>query len=80
MAISIADDGPGMPPEAGDRVFDMFFSGSNRAADSRRSLGLGLALCRSIITAHGGDDLPFAEPAAWRGIPFYPACRGGAMA
>ena len=48
------DDGPGVPPEVGDRVFDMFFSGSNRAADSRRSLGLGLALCRSIITAHGG--------------------------
>ena len=43
-----------MPPEAGERVFDMFFSGANRAADSRRSLGLGLALCRSIITAHGG--------------------------
>lgn len=54
VAISIADDGPGVPPEVGDRVFDMFFSGSNRAADSRRSLGLGLALCRSIITAHGG--------------------------
>ena len=54
VAISIADDGPGVPPEVGERVFDMFFSGANRAADSRRSLGLGLALCRSIITAHGG--------------------------
>ena len=54
VAISIADDGPGVPPEVGDRVVDMFFRGSNRAADSRRSLGLGLALCRSIITAHGG--------------------------
>src|SRR5699024_2736854 len=40
VAISIADDGPGVPPEVGDRVFDMFFSGSNRAADIRRSLGL----------------------------------------
>lgn len=54
VAVTIADDGPGVPPEVGERVFDMFFSGSNRAADSRRSLGLGLALCRSIITAHGG--------------------------
>lgn len=54
VAVTIADDGPGVPQEVGERVFDMFFSGSNRAADSRRSLGLGLALCRSIITAHGG--------------------------
>ena len=54
VAVTIADDGPGVPPEVGERVFEMFFSGSNRAADSRRSLGLGLALCRSIITAHGG--------------------------
>ena len=54
VVVTIADDGPGVPPEVGERVFDMFFSGSNRAADSRRSLGLGLALCRSIITAHGG--------------------------
>lgn len=54
VAVSIADDGPGVPPEVGERVFDMFYSGANRVADSRRSLGLGLALCRSIITAHGG--------------------------
>ena len=33
----------------------MFYSASNRIADSRRSMGLGLALCKSIITAHGGE-------------------------
>ena len=37
------------------RVFDMFYSGNNKVADSRRSLGLGLSLCQSIINAHGGE-------------------------
>ena len=32
----------------------MFYTGSNPIADSRRSLGLGLGLCKSIIAAHGG--------------------------
>lgn len=29
VAVTIADDGPGVPPEVGERVFEMFFSGSN---------------------------------------------------
>jgi len=37
------------------RVFDMFYTGDNKIADSRRSLGLGLSLCKSIINAHGGE-------------------------
>lgn len=52
--ISIADDGDGIPDDMKERVFDMFYSGANNIADSRRSLGLGLSLCRSIVNAHGG--------------------------
>lgn len=52
--VSIADDGPGIPNDLKKRVFDMFYSGNNRIADSRRSLGLGLSLCKSIVQAHGG--------------------------
>ncbi len=53
--VSVADNGPGIPDEAKPHVFDMFYSASNRVADSRRSLGLGLALCKSIIHAHNGE-------------------------
>lgn len=52
--ISIADNGDGIPDDMKERVFDMFYSGANKIADSRRSLGLGLSLCRSIVNAHGG--------------------------
>lgn len=52
--ISISDDGPGISDEVKAHVFDMFYCGSNKIADSRRSLGLGLSLCKSIINAHGG--------------------------
>ena len=55
VVISIADDGPGISDEAKQHIFDMFYSGANKVADSRRSLGLGLSLCRSIVTVHGGE-------------------------
>lgn len=52
--VSVADNGKGISDEAKEHVFDMFFTLKNDIADSRRSLGLGLALCKSIISAHGG--------------------------
>ena len=54
VEVSVSDDGPGIPDAQKERIFDMFYSGANQIADSRRSLGLGLSLCRSIVTAHGG--------------------------
>lgn len=51
VVVSVSDTGPGIPDEQKSKVFDMFYTGTNRAADGRRSLGL----CRSIIRAHGGE-------------------------
>ena len=53
--MSIADNCPGISDQAKPHVFDMFYSASNQIADSRRSMGLGLALCKSIVNAHGGE-------------------------
>ncbi len=63
LSVSVADDGNGIPDHIKPRVFEMFYTGDNKIADSRRSLGLGLALCKSIVNAHGGeitltDNLP----------------------
>lgn len=53
--VTVADNGPGIPAQDKPHIFDMFYSASHRIADSRRSMGLGLALCRSIVNAHGGE-------------------------
>ena len=55
VIIDIADNGPGIPDESKDRIFDMFYTAKKGVADSRRSMGLGLALCKSIVNAHGGE-------------------------
>ena len=63
VSVHVADTGNGISDHIKPRVFEMFYTGDNKIADSRRSLGLGLALCKSIIHAHGGeiiltDNLP----------------------
>ena len=63
IAISIADNGKGIADCAKEKIFDMFYTADSKVADSRRGLGLGLFLCKSIIQAHGGtiqvaDNVP----------------------
>ena len=53
--IRVTDNGPGIPDGEKEKVFHMFYTGNTTVADSRRSLGLGLHLCRSIAAAHGGS-------------------------
>lgn len=54
VCIDVQDDGPGITDEMKPHIFDMFYTGNMKVADSRRSLGLGLALCKSIVNAHHG--------------------------
>ena len=55
VCVSVADNGKGITNEQKSRVFDMFYTGANKIADCRRSIGVGLSLCKSIINAHGGE-------------------------
>lgn len=52
--IRIEDNGAGIADEMKPHIFEMFYTGKTTVADSHRSLGLGLALCHSIIEAHEG--------------------------
>lgn len=54
VEIEVADTGPGIAPADRDRVFDPFYRGGEAAARSDGGAGLGLAICRAIVEAHGG--------------------------
>ncbi|MBR2257354.1 MAG: sensor histidine kinase KdpD [Blautia sp.] len=52
--VHVEDNGPGIPDSMKPHIFEMFFTGQNDVSDGRRGTGLGLALCKSIVEAHGG--------------------------
>jgi signal transduction histidine kinase len=52
VQVRIADEGPGIPPEERDLVFDAFYRGSS-TPDTPGS-GLGLAIAQAVVVAHGG--------------------------
>jgi len=54
IEIEVADSGPGIARDERDRVFEPFFQGGDRAARSDGGAGLGLAISRAIVEAHGG--------------------------
>jgi two-component system sensor histidine kinase KdpD len=53
LLIAVADRGPGIPEDLRDRIFEKFFRVHAESAQS--GVGLGLAICRAIVEAHGGD-------------------------
>jgi signal transduction histidine kinase len=54
VEIEVADTGEGIAPADQDSVFEAFFQGGRRAARSEGGAGLGLAISRAIVEAHGG--------------------------
>jgi len=54
LEIEVADTGDGIPAPDLERVFDPFFRGGTEAARTRNGAGLGLAISRAIVEAHGG--------------------------
>ena len=52
IVVEVADRGPGFPPGEEARVFDKFYRVAG--ATSTAGVGLGLTICRGIVTAHGG--------------------------
>ncbi|CDE58804.1 putative uncharacterized protein [Fusobacterium sp. CAG:439] len=54
IEISVEDEGNGIKDEDKKKIFDMFYTVNNSIADGRRGLGLGLALCKAVVNAHGG--------------------------
>ncbi len=50
IEVEVADRGPGIPQDQVDRIFEKF----HRGREGHGGIGLGLAVCRGIVTAHGG--------------------------
>jgi signal transduction histidine kinase len=53
--VEIDDPGPGLPPEELERVFEPFYRRETSRSRDTGGIGLGLAVVRSLATAHGGD-------------------------
>ncbi len=63
VVMSVADTGTGIPPEAIDSVFDRFYrADAARERGGHQGAGLGLAIARGIVRAHGGDITASSTP------------------
>jgi signal transduction histidine kinase len=62
LVIAVEDEGPGVPPAERAKVFEKFYRTADAQQQSKKGLGLGLAICRDLVVAHGGriwvEDAP----------------------
>ena len=60
VEVAVCDQGPGIPEELSPDIFEMFVRGARESA--KAGVGLGLAICRAIIEAHGGSIAARNQP------------------
>jgi two-component system phosphate regulon sensor histidine kinase PhoR len=69
IEICVRDDGPGIPAEARDRLFERFYRVDKARSREQGGTGLGLAIVKHVVQAHGGDVR--VESAPGEGAAFY---------
>jgi signal transduction histidine kinase len=69
VRVTVQDEGPGVPPEARERIFEKFGTVTARRSQGYHSAGLGLAFCKLAVEAHGGTI--GVEPALPHGSVFW---------
>jgi two-component system sensor histidine kinase KdpD len=76
VRVTVDDNGPGLPPGDPERLFAKFQRG--RDESSTGGAGLGLAICRAIVNAHGGRITATQRPGGGARFEFtLPAVEGG---
>jgi two-component system phosphate regulon sensor histidine kinase PhoR len=69
VEISVSDDGPGIPAEARERIFERFYRVDKARSREQGGTGLGLAIVKNVVQAHGGEVR--VESASGKGTEFF---------
>jgi len=69
VVVSVADNGPGFPPDLAERVFERFFQVDMDATRKHGGTGIGLSLAKELVELHGGKI--WAESEVGKGATFH---------